>query len=71
MMRAWKAVEASWGGRVVEVEVAVPGLADRNAVQSPNWACTLAGPVLGMEVGVLAAVDMAVDPWAVGGDDGW
>jgi hypothetical protein len=51
-MRAWKAVEATWGGIVEEVvEVPVPGLAAKKAVQRPNWACTLAGPVLGREVG--------------------
>jgi hypothetical protein len=71
-MRAWKAVEAFWGGMVEEVEVLVPELAAKKAVQSPNWACTLAGPVLGMEAGALAAaVETTADPWAVGGTDRW
>jgi hypothetical protein len=70
-MRAWKAVELSWGGRVEEVDMPIPGLPAKKAVQSPNWACTLAGPVLGNEVGVPAAAEAtAAGPW-VAGDDGW
>jgi hypothetical protein len=50
-MRAWKAVDESWGGWLVEDELEweLGPLALRNAVHNPNWAWAFAGPVAGKE----------------------
>jgi hypothetical protein len=51
LMRAWKAVEESSGGSLVDEELValLELLWFRNAVHNPNWAWILAGPVAGSD----------------------
>jgi hypothetical protein len=63
LMRAWKAVEESSGGSLVDEELValLEPLWFRNAVHNPNWAWILAGPVAGSDEPVeLRAVDVLV-----------
>jgi hypothetical protein len=63
LIRAWKAVEESSGGSLVDEELLalLVLLWFKNAVHNPNWAWILAGPLAGGDEPVeLADVDVLV-----------